>query len=207
MKSTIRWPVSLLFSPNMLKKVPQDSPLKDGLELIMQETIYCKRIIQDLLEFSRESEPNVALADINVTIERVLRILENEFRLRHIHLEKHLANDMPEILMDKNQIEQVLINLLLNAIQAIEDQGVIIITSAQVPSEKCVTVAISDTGCGIPPEHMTKIFEPFFSTKAKGTGLGLAVSCGIAQKHQGRLYAAVAPTGKGTIFTLEIPML
>jgi two-component system, NtrC family, sensor kinase len=196
----------LLFSSNMLKKVPQDGPLKDGLGVIMQETIRCKRIIQELLEFSRESEPNVALANINDAIERALHILDNELRLRHIQLEKRLSTRMPYILMDKNQVEQVLVNLLLNAIQAIEDQGVIIITSDTVPGENRVRVAISDTGCGIPLENMTKIFEPFFSTKAKGTGLGLAVSYGIIQKHQGRIYATAGPARKGTVFTLEIPM-
>jgi signal transduction histidine kinase len=196
----------LLFSSNMLKKVPREGPLKDGLELIMQETIRCKRIIQELLEFSRESDPNVAFANINDSIERALHILENEFRLRHIHLEKHLSSDMPEIMMDKSQIEQVLVNLLLNAIQAIENQGVISIASDKMLGENRVKVVISDSGGGIPPENMTKIFEPFFSTKAKGTGLGLAVSYGIIQKHQGRIYASGKPTGKGTVFTIEIPL-
>jgi two-component system NtrC family sensor kinase len=196
----------LLFSSNMLKKVPKEGPLKEGLELIMQETIRCKRIIQELLEFSRESEPNVVSANINDTIEQALHILENEFLLRHIHVEKHLSSVLPDILMDKNQIEQVLVNLLLNAIQAIEDRGTITIMSDKVPQENRIKVAISDTGCGIPPENLTKIFEPFFSTKSKGTGLGLAVSYGIVQKHQGRIYATGGPGGKGTVFTLEVPM-
>ncbi len=196
----------LLFSSNMLKKVPMEGPLKEGLELIMQETIRCKRIIQELLEFSRESEPNVVSANINDTIEQALHILENEFLLRHIHVEKHLSSVLPDILMDKNQIEQVLVNLLLNAIQAIEDRGTITIMSDKVPQENCIKVAITDTGCGIPSENLTKIFEPFFSTKSKGTGLGLAVSYGIVQKHQGRIYAAGGPGGKGTVFTLEVPM-
>ena len=196
----------LLFSSNMLKKVPKEGPIKEGLELIVQETIRCKRIIQELLEFSRESEPNIVLANINDTIERALHILENEFRLRHIRLEKQLSSETPDILMDKSQIEQVLVNLLLNAVQAIEDQGIITISSDKMPGENRVKVEISDTGCGIPPEHMTKIFDPFFSTKAKGTGLGLAVSYGIVQKHQGRIYASCGPGGKGAVFTLEVPM-
>ena len=196
----------LLFSSNMLKKVPQEGPLRDGLELIMQETIRCKRIIQELLEFSRESEPNVTLANFNDAIERALHILDNEFRLRHIKLEKQLSSDLPDILMDKSQIEQVIVNLLLNAIQAIEDQGTITVCSYAVRDENRLKVEIADTGCGIPPENITKIFEPFFSTKAKGTGLGLAVSYGIVQKHQGRIYASSGPGGKGSVFTLEIPL-
>ena len=197
----------LLFSSNMLKKVPKEGPIKEGLELIMQETIRCKRIIQELLEFSRENEPNAVLANINDVIEQALHILENEFRLRHIRIEKQLSSEMPDILMDKNQLEQVLVNLLLNAIQAIEDRGIITILSDKMQGGNRVKVEIADTGGGISPEHMTKIFEPFFSTKAKGTGLGLAVSYGIIQKHRGHIYAASRPGGQGTLFTIEIPFL
>lgn len=143
---------------------------------------------------------------MNDAIERALHILENEFRLRHIRLEKQLSSKMPDILMDKSQIEQVLVNLLLNAVQAIEDQGIITISSEKMPEENRLKVEISDTGCGIPPENMTKIFDPFFSTKAKGTGLGLAVSYGIVQKHKGRIYASGGPGGKGAVFTIEVPI-
>lgn len=195
----------LLFSSNMLKKVPEPGPIRDGLELIVQETIRCKRIIQELLEFSRESEPNVESANLNDTLERALHILDNELKLRHIQLVKRLSGRLPEVLMDKNQIEQVVVNLLMNAVQAIEEQGVITISSEGLPGDEGVRVTLSDTGCGIPPENITRIFEPFFSTKVKGTGLGLAVSYGIIKKHQGRIYATPGPGGKGAVFTLEIP--
>ncbi len=196
----------LLFSSNMLKKAPKEGPIKEGLELIIEETIRCKRIIQELLEFSRESEPNMVMNDVNEIIEKAFHILENEFRLRHVTLKKQLLTGMPCILLDKNQIEQVFVNLLLNALQAIETRGMITIRSDVTPDRDWVKCEITDTGCGIPPEHMSKIFEPFFSTKPKGTGLGLAVSYGIVQKHRGRIYASNGPEGKGTAFTVEIPI-
>jgi signal transduction histidine kinase len=196
----------LLFSSNMLKKAPSESPFKEGLGLIVQETIRCKRIIQELLEFSREREPSMALSNMNEIIEKSLHMLENEFRLRHITLEKQFSTAMPDILLDKDQIQQIFVNLLLNALQATEDQGIITIRSYLTPDQDCVKCEITDTGCGIPPEHMLKIFEPFFSTKPKGTGLGLAVSYGIVQKHRGRIYASGGAGGKGTTITVEIPI-
>jgi signal transduction histidine kinase len=195
----------LLFSSNMLKKAPKKGPIREGLEIIIQETLRCKTIIQELLEFSRESEPKVVLANINDIIEKALNILENELRLRHIRLEKNLIGEMTDILLDENQIEQVFVNLLLNAIQAIESRGMISIRSYLMRDQNCVKVEIEDTGCGIPSEDMSKIFEPFFSTKAKGTGLGLAVSYGIVQKHRGNIHA-YSQSGEGTRFVLNFPV-
>jgi signal transduction histidine kinase len=196
----------LLFSSNMLKKAPKEGPIKEGLELIVQETIRCKRIIQELLEFSRESEPHMTQSNVNEIIEKTLHILENEFRLRHITLKKQLYAGMPDTLLDKDQIGQLFVNLLLNALQATADHGVITIRSDLTPDRERLKCEIEDTGCGIPQEHMSKIFEPFFSTKPKGTGLGLAVSFGIIQKHRGRIYASSGRGGKGATFTIEIPI-
>ena len=195
----------LLFSTNMLKKAPSEGPIKEGLEIIIQETIRCKTIIQDLLEFSRESEPKKTLADINQVIEKGVTILKNELRLHHIRLEKELSDRLPKILIDENQIQQVLINLLLNAIQAIGEQGVITIRTGLSPNHKFITVEVSDSGCGILPEHLPKIFEPFFSTKPKGTGLGLAVTFGIVQKHGGQIHVESQP-GLGTGMFLDFPV-
>jgi two-component system, NtrC family, sensor kinase len=195
----------LLFSTNMLKKAPSEGPIKEGLEIIIQETIRCKAIIQDLLEFSREREPQKILADINQVIQKGVAILKNELRLHHIRLEKELSDRLPKLLIDENQIQQVLINLLLNAIQAIGEQGVITIRTGLSPNHKFVTVEVSDSGCGILPEHLSKIFDPFFSTKPKGTGLGLAVTFGIVQKHGGQIHVESHP-GLGTGMFLNFPV-
>jgi signal transduction histidine kinase len=156
------------------------------------------------LEFSRDQEPKKSLANINNIVKKSLNILENEFKLQHIFLEKCLSDDMQELLMDVSLMEQVFVNLLINAVEAVQDKGTITIRS-QMDSNKSVgRVEIADNGCGIPSEHLNKIFEPFFSTKPKGTGLGLAVSYGIVKNHQGTMEVFSNP-GEGTRFVIEIP--
>jgi len=196
----------LLYSTNLFKKVPKEGPLKEGMEIIIHETMRCKIIIQDLLEFSREKEPKKTFANINNIIEKTLSMLENEFRLHHIRVEKLLSSEIPDILIDVNQMHQVFVNLLLNAVEAIQDRGVITIRSRLDSGQNCEKVEITDTGGGIPSENMLKVFEPFFSTKAKGTGLGLAVSYRIVRNHQGDIRFSSQP-GQGARFTIEMPLL
>lgn len=194
----------LLYSSNMIKKVPNKGPLREGLEVVINETKRCKTIIQDLLNFSRAGEPNTALSNINDIIEKALSMLTNEFQLHHIQVEKRLAKEMEDTLLDEKQMQQVLINLLLNAMQAIGEKGVISIRSDVDNRKKCVRVEIADTGCGIPEDQVSKVFEPFFSTKSNGTGLGLSVSYGIVQKHKGSI-RVLSRVGEGTHFILELP--
>ena len=195
----------LLFSSNLSKKVPEKGPLKEGLDVIIRETVRCKTIIQELLEFSRDREPQKEMANANTILEKALRILENEFRLHHIGIETDLDDQMSETLLDENQIEQVFVNLLLNAVQAIGEKGVITAKSRMDQDRKYAVIEIADTGIGIPAENMAKIFEPFFSTKPKGTGLGLAVSYAIVRNHGGDINAFNKP-GKGSRFVLELPI-
>ncbi|PKN61320.1 MAG: response regulator protein [Deltaproteobacteria bacterium HGW-Deltaproteobacteria-15] len=194
----------LLYSTNLVKKVPREGPLREGLQIIISETMRCKQIIQDLLEFSRDKPPEKVMASVNQMIEKALAILENEFHLKHILIQKDLSREIPDILLDGGQIQQVLVNLLINASESIGDHGTITIRSRTEP--EWVRVEIEDTGCGIAPEHMAKIFEPFFSTKTKGTGLGLAVSFGIIQNHQGNI-GATSQMGKGSCFTVDLPII
>jgi signal transduction histidine kinase len=196
----------LLYSTNLLKKAPKDGPMRDGLEIIVHETQRCGNIIQELLEFSRQGEPDKALANINDVITKALNIVENELRLHHIEMRKQLSDDMEDIFLDANQMEQVFVNLLLNAVEAIQERGKVTIRSHMGLDEKSEIVEIEDTGCGISPENVERIFEPFFSTKAHGTGLGLAVSFGIVQKHGGKIKVA-SRVGHGTKFTIELPLV
>lgn len=195
----------LLFSSRMRKKVTEEGPIKEGLDVIVQETQRCKGIIQDLLEFSRDKEPEKAEASIDDILEKALSILENEFRLHHISVEKDLSGEMPFIRLDVNLMQQVFVNLLINAVEAIQENGVIRIRSYVNSNLKIVGVQVADTGGGIAPDDMAKIFEPFFSTKNNGTGLGLAVSYGIVQKHRGNIQVS-SRLGEGTQFTVEIPL-
>jgi len=195
----------LLFSTNMQKKVPEEGPLKEGLDVIVREALRCKGIIQDLLEFSRDKEPEKITANINHIVDKTLSILDNEFRLHHISVEKNLSSEIPKIPVDVNLMQQVFVNLFINAVEAIQENGVITIQSRMSPDQESEIIEIEDTGCGIQPDDVSKIFEPFFSTKANGTGLGLSVSYGIVQKHDGDIRVSSKP-GKGTRFTVEIPL-
>lgn len=195
----------MLYSSNLLKKIPSDGPERESVEIILDEAKRCKTIIQGLLEFSRESDPSMALTDVGRVVDKACHILENEFRLRRIGLRKDLEPGLPEILLDVAQIEQVLVNLLLNALQAVAEEGTVSIRTSMSLDGKKVGIEIADTGCGIPEENMGKIFEPFFSTKPKGTGLGLAVTYGIVQKHGGSICASSVP-GQGSTFTVELPV-
>lgn len=196
----------LLFSSNMLKKVPEGGPIRQGLEVIIREAQRCKSIIQDLLELSRDRRPEKAMAGINEVIEDALGILENEIRLHRIAIAKSLAPDLPNTSLDLTLMRQVFVNLLLNAVEAMGEGGTITIQSHMSPSGRRLRVEVSDTGCGISDEDLPKVFDPFFSTKANGTGLGLAVTYGIIQKHEGTIQV-FSQLGQGARFLIELPVL
>jgi signal transduction histidine kinase len=197
----------MLFSTNLSKKVPPEGPIREGLDIIVQESKRCKTIIQDLLEFSREKEPQKYPENINRIIQKALGILGNEFRLKQIRVETELSDNLATTLLDENLVEQLFVNLLLNAVHAIEDrQGRIAIRSRMDPEKQRLIVEIEDDGPGIAKEHMDKIFEPFFSTKPNGTGLGLAVCYGIVEKHHGNIEVFSKP-GEGARFLLQFPVL
>jgi signal transduction histidine kinase len=195
----------LLFSSNIRKKVPEEGPIKEGLEVIIREALRCKGIIQDLLEFSRDKDPKKVMGSINQIIDRSLDIMSNEFQLNRISIDKDLANDMPDVLLDVNLMQQVFVNLFINAVEAIQENGKISIRSCLSSDQDSELIEITDTGSGIQPNDVPKIFEPFFSTKANGTGLGLAVSFGIVKKHDGNIQVSSQP-GIGTRFIITIPL-
>ncbi len=196
----------LLYSSNLTKKSSDERAIKEGLAVIVRETKRCKAIVQNLLEFSRDKEPERSLANVNEIIKKTLDILENEFRLHHVSVKSQLSREMPDILLDVNLIQQVFLNLLVNALEAIQENGAITIHTRVSPDQEYEIVEISDNGCGISQKNMSKIFDPFFSTKANGTGLGLAVSYGIIQKHEGDIQVSSSP-GQGARFTIQIPIV
>ena len=195
----------LLFSSNMSKKVPAKGPLQDGFKIIIRETQRCKTIIQGLLDFARDSQPQKTEADINVIMLNSIAVVENEFHLKHVSIDNQLAREMVETYLDENQIMQVFINILLNALQASEKNSRVKIQSHVNYQEGLVGMTISDDGCGMSPDELENIFDPFFSTKAQGTGLGLAVSYGIVKNHEGTIKAYSEP-GRGTHFVVELPI-
>jgi len=164
-----------------------------------------QKIVRQLLDFSQQHQPEFAPTDINRVIERVLVLTNHLFAPNRIVLETALGHALPHLMIDRHMIEQVLMNLILNAVQAMKDGGVLSIRTA-VEEGMCL-VTIRDTGSGIPASVLPKIFDPFFTTKneGEGTGLGLSVSLGIVERHGGRILVE-SEVGKGTIFTLCLPV-
>ncbi|MDZ7267700.1 MAG: ATP-binding protein [candidate division KSB1 bacterium] len=206
----------LTYSTFLLKRADTHPEIKEDLEVIVRETMRCREIVRGLLDFARQSRPEKRASDINEVVKRSVRILQNQFARHHVRVEPHLDDSLPLVSMDVDQIQQVLVNLLLNANDAMAEKGgtLTIITSratladqpAAPDAQQYVQIQVSDTGCGIPPEHLQKIFEPFFSTKGqKGNGLGLAIVWGIVEKHNGRI-TVQSEVGKGTTFTVFLPL-
>lgn len=188
------------------EKIDIDFVLEDVQALVkecMEGTDRIKKIVIDLKDFSHPGEEEQQLADINKNIESTLNVIWNEIKY-HVDVKKHLGQ-LPLVLCYPHQLNQVFMNLILNAAQAIQDRGEIIITTTN--THQNVMIEIQDTGSGIDKKHLAKIYEPFFTTKevGKGTGLGLNVVYNIIQKHQGTI-AVKSEVGKGTTFTLCLPV-
>lgn len=174
------------------------------LELIASESERCGNIVKNLLLFSRSGETNISPNDLISILERSLMLINHHLQLNNIQLIKDFCCRYLEFECDKNQIQQALVAILINAIEAMPDGG--ILTVKVNCEDNFVYIRITDTGIGIPQENLNKIFEPFFSTKAggKGTGLGLSVVYGIVKQHQGRIEVQ-SEVNKGTTVTLIFP--
>ncbi len=207
----------LTFSHLLRKKVPDGSPEAEDLDLVIRETKRCATIIRRLLDFSREKAPEKKFADINRIIENTVHLVERPAHLHDIEITLELDRDLPQIWVEPDLIEQVFMNMLVNAQHAIEDGGSITIRSRMSPEPRIpdigmdpvpmVEISIIDTGCGIPEENLQRIFDPFFSSKevGKGTGLGLSVSHGIVRAHGGCIEVESA-VSKGTTFRICLPL-
>jgi two-component system NtrC family sensor kinase len=201
----------LTYSSYLLKRADKQPEIKDDLEVIVRETKRCREIVKGLLDFARQSPPEKRRSDINEVVNRSVRILQNQLKSRHIKLEQNLAPDLPLVNVDVDQMQQVLVNLLLNANDAMaETGGTLTLATSHVhpngrmdsPAQDGIQIQVRDTGCGIAAENLPKIFEPFFSTKGqKGNGLGLAIVWGIIEKHNGRI-TVESEIGKGTTFKI-----
>ncbi len=182
--------------------------IKEDLQKICEESQRAVRIVQNLLRFARRHKPEKDYVDISDLIEHTLEMESYRLRTSNIALTTNLATDLPLITADHNQLQQVILNIMTNAEQAVartKRKGKITVTTEK--SEDYVRISISDNGPGIEPEHITKIFDPFFTTKevGSGTGLGLSICHGIIAEHGGRIYAESAP-GKGATFIIALPV-
>ncbi len=195
----------LTFAHLLREKENMDDQDRQDLDLIIRETTRAAEIVRGLLDFARERPPVKEPFDVNEVIRRTLRLLGNQKAFQQINIVDDLDDNLPRVQGDINQIQQVLLNLCLNACEAMPSGGTLLIATRADDGK--VLIKVGDTGCGIVPEHLDRIFEPFFSTKpvGKGTGLGLSVTYGIVERHGGSIDVE-STVGKGTTFTVSLPV-
>ncbi|HEY6009351.1 MAG TPA: ATP-binding protein [Geobacteraceae bacterium] len=190
--------------------VHQDSRLHPELcrdmEMVIQETERCAKIVKGLLNFSRESLPQPTPSSLNGIIDVSLSLVGHQSFFHDVEIIREQEEQLPLTLVDHNQVEQVLINLLVNAAQAMPQGGTLTIATGATADGHHVFVRVSDTGCGIPTENLGRIFDPFFSTKEKGTGLGLSLCYGIVTNNRGKIDVE-SRVGEGTTFVLTFASL
>jgi two-component system NtrC family sensor kinase len=207
----------LTFSHLTREKMADGSPEAEDLDLVIRETKRCSSIIRRLLDFAREKTPEQKFADINHLIEETVHLVERPAHLSDIEVTMDLDRDLPQVWVDEDLIKQVIMNILVNAQQAIEDEGSITIRSRRAAESRSpelggepvpmIEISITDTGCGIPEKDLQRIFDPFFTSKGvgKGTGLGLSVSHGIVMAHNGAIEVD-SEVGKGSTFRVYLPL-
>ena len=196
----------LMFSSMIQSDTRLDPAMKNDMAMIVRETKRCAKIVKGLLDFSRETPPSKKVSCINSIVDDTLALVTNQSSFHDINIIKNYDPQVPSVLVDPHQIEQVLVNILLNASHAMTAGGSLTITTGGDPAGKFVFAKVTDTGCGIPAENLEKIFDPFFTTKeTKGTGLGLSVSYGIIESHGGEI-AVESKVDVGTTFTIRLPL-
>lgn len=178
----------------------------DLMKKIEGETQRIEEIVRNLLDFSKPKEARLEEKDINDTIEKALELMQNSLDISNIEVRKALRQGLPHVVIDDHQIQQVLVNLIVNAVHAMEHGGTLTLVTGMGEDGQTVRIDVRDTGKGIPAEFLPHIFDPFFSTKGVGgTGLGLSVSYGIIKNHRGTIKVESA-VGIGTTFTIVIPV-
>jgi two-component system NtrC family sensor kinase len=196
----------------VFRNLPEDSPERERLELVRKCNDRIERIVEHLREFSRQTKPEFREIDVNQPIENALMITGQQLLNHNISIVRELSENLPKILGDSSQLEQVFLNLISNARDAMDqlaDGKKLRIRSYAIEDEgvRQVAVSIKDTGVGISEDNLSKVFEPFFSTKpvGKGTGLGLSLCFGIIEAHDGRIEMKSQP-GKGTEVFVYLPV-
>jgi two-component system NtrC family sensor kinase len=207
----------LTYSSFLLKNAEETPELKEDLEVIVRETKRCREIVKGLLDFSRQSASTTRPTPVNEIVRNACRIVEHQLSIQKVRIDTQLPKESPVVNADMMQMEHVLVNLLLNAADAIGEAGGTITIDTKLATaadgingrespQRMARIRVTDTGCGIPAEGLNKLFEPFYSTKgAKGTGLGLAIVWGIIEKHQGQIKVD-SEVGRGTTLTILLPV-
>ncbi len=182
-----------------------DPALLPDVERVISETERCAGIVKNLLEFSRESLPLKEVITLDTLLDEVVALFHNQPDFENIDIIKKYGSELSRISVDPNQIRQVLMNLVINAGHAMPEGGFLEISTYRSADGKYVCAGLKDSGEGIPEENLSRIFDPFYTTKSEGTGLGLAISYGIIENHGGKIEVK-SNVGKGTIFTVMLPV-
>lgn len=188
-------------------EVEVGSTVHDDLKLIEKESNRCKEIIESLLKFARHEKTEVNQTNLNEVIEDSIAIVNHQLAMNEVTVEQNLIETLPDVMANANQLQQVFMNLLINAQQAMSGSPGVVRVHSACKKPGTIELRFEDTGPGIPEEIRNKIFEPFFTTKptGQGTGLGLSVSYGIIRDHHGEIHCESTP-GEGTTFVLELPV-
>jgi two-component system NtrC family sensor kinase len=194
------------FSQLMLRDEGLTDSQREGLEIIKSETIRASQVVKDLLAFARRSAPHRELVDLNDVICRTLRLRGYQMKSSRVTVETELCSELPHVAGDARQLQQVCLNLVVNAVQAMTSMGGGTLRLMTHSSAGKVVMDVRDTGPGIPPSVKARIFEPFFTTKeeGEGTGLGLSVSYGIIAAHGGTI-EAFETSSEGTTMRVTLP--
>ena len=190
-----------------LEITPADDPRRDNLEEVVRQTRRCGEIVKHLLEFSRQHRVSAERVDLHALVEKTLSLLERQSIFLNVKVERDLAAGLPTLVADGSQLQQVFVNVLMNAVQAMHERGTIRVSSRFDALRDEVVLAFADSGCGIPKEQLSRIFDPFFTTKesGQGTGLGLSIAYGIVSRHGGSIEVD-SEVGRGTTFTIRLPV-
>jgi two-component system NtrC family sensor kinase len=198
----------ILTYAKLLKKrfAGKDEEIFSTLDLVESESRRCGEIVKNLMTFARKTSMNYEETDLNEVIARCLRLVQHKLELANIGLQRELAADLPKVWCDSGQMEQVVLALVVNAIDAMPNGGILTLRTQRAGEEK-IRIEVRDDGVGMPPEVLANLFEPFFTTKerGRGLGLGLATSRSIIERHEGTIEATSAP-GRGTALIITLPV-
>jgi two-component system NtrC family sensor kinase len=195
------------YSNLILERMSNENSSTSSIQKIATQANRCKDIIRGLLDFSRQRKPDKTICNITSVLEECVAFLENQALFHNIQITKQFEQDLPMIVVDPSQMQQVFMNMIVNAAEAIEDSGNLTLGTRFLPGEEHIEIEITDTGQGIPEENLKKLFDPFFTTKevGHGTGLGLAISYGIIKEHKGKI-SVESKVDQGTTFLIHLPV-
>jgi two-component system NtrC family sensor kinase len=197
-----------LFAKLILEEYDLEEGVKNDIERILKDADRCRKIVKELLEFTRQTKHLMQPNDLNRALKRTLFLLESQALFQNIEVKQDLAEDLPQVISDTQQLYHLFMNLILNAVQAMDSKGTLTLKTTANPAKNHVQIEISDTGPGISEKNLPHLFEPFFTTKeeGKGTGLGLSLAYNIVENHGGSISAENNPD-HGANFIIKLPIV